>query len=178
MIRRPPRSTLFPYTTLFRSHRARSSWRPSGPELAHRKLSRLSVRPYGQRFGPSRGGSSETFWSGNSFSARSHRCASRRPVSLLETGRWLGDFLPRPSSRDGRSVAHPRRSRDRSPARRRGLLWRGENGRQFLPKRKPGCYWRGGIPRPGGGGLFPNSPRGGDAGSRPPPPPPPHPPPP
>src|SRR5690349_23778548 len=29
MIRRPPRSTLFPYTTLFRSHwpRARSSWR-------------------------------------------------------------------------------------------------------------------------------------------------------
>src|SRR5215510_16139641 len=25
MIRRPPRSTLFPYTTLFRSHRARTS---------------------------------------------------------------------------------------------------------------------------------------------------------
>src|SRR3712207_7349318 len=25
MIRRPPRSTLFPYTTLFRSHRARAS---------------------------------------------------------------------------------------------------------------------------------------------------------
>src|SRR5260370_15511623 len=29
MIRRPPRSTLFPYTTLFRSRRRR--WRPSGP---------------------------------------------------------------------------------------------------------------------------------------------------
>src|SRR5947208_4478164 len=32
MIRRPPRSTLFPYTTLFRSHRGsergRSRWRP------------------------------------------------------------------------------------------------------------------------------------------------------
>src|SRR5205823_10835278 len=27
MIRRPPRSTLFPYTTLFRSKSARSSWR-------------------------------------------------------------------------------------------------------------------------------------------------------
>src|SRR5437588_5263978 len=27
MIRRPPRSTLFPYTTLFRSHRPRSSLR-------------------------------------------------------------------------------------------------------------------------------------------------------
>src|SRR5947208_13107762 len=33
MIRRPPRSTLFPYTTLFRSWTARSGvrWRPSGP---------------------------------------------------------------------------------------------------------------------------------------------------
>src|SRR5687767_15432939 len=35
MIRRPPRSTLFPYTTLFRSCRSRSSaasrsWRPAG----------------------------------------------------------------------------------------------------------------------------------------------------
>src|SRR3712207_7190978 len=33
MIRRPPRSTLFPYTTLFRSGRSRSAsprWRPSG----------------------------------------------------------------------------------------------------------------------------------------------------
>src|SRR5256885_2662015 len=29
MIRRPPRSTLFPYTTLFRSRRARD-WRPAG----------------------------------------------------------------------------------------------------------------------------------------------------
>src|SRR5699024_11505988 len=26
MIRRPPRSTLFPYTTLFRSHQARQHW--------------------------------------------------------------------------------------------------------------------------------------------------------
>src|SRR5258708_32030341 len=30
MIRRPPRSTLFPYTTLFRSH-ARPWWRGGGP---------------------------------------------------------------------------------------------------------------------------------------------------
>src|SRR3989475_8145242 len=29
MIRRPPRSTLFPYTTLFRSHRATARGRPS-----------------------------------------------------------------------------------------------------------------------------------------------------
>src|SRR5437016_8530139 len=29
MIRRPPRSTLFPYTTLFRSEEARRAWRPA-----------------------------------------------------------------------------------------------------------------------------------------------------
>src|SRR3712207_8879788 len=33
MIRRPPRSTLFPYTTLFRSHRSRSMKRSDIPEL-------------------------------------------------------------------------------------------------------------------------------------------------
>src|SRR2546428_1818490 len=32
MIRRPPRSTLFPYTTLFRSDRLRSPRRPAPPE--------------------------------------------------------------------------------------------------------------------------------------------------
>src|SRR5688572_32024315 len=31
MIRRPPRSTLFPYTTLFRSRRRRKSWDTSFP---------------------------------------------------------------------------------------------------------------------------------------------------
>src|SRR3712207_7988945 len=45
MIRRPPRSTLFPYTTLFRSLRCgcRRSWgpswrNPSGAQLRHRTL--------------------------------------------------------------------------------------------------------------------------------------------
>src|SRR5258708_13142743 len=37
MIRRPPRSTLFPYTTLFRSHHSES--RRSAPALAARRLS-------------------------------------------------------------------------------------------------------------------------------------------
>src|SRR5256885_15768346 len=32
MIRRPPRSTLFPYTTLFRSTTARVQWGKGGPE--------------------------------------------------------------------------------------------------------------------------------------------------
>src|SRR3712207_8733385 len=35
MIRRPPRSTLFPYTTLFRSYRQRAGW-------THRDLLRLA----------------------------------------------------------------------------------------------------------------------------------------
>src|SRR3712207_8692006 len=37
MIRRPPRSTLFPYTTLFRSHRgaARQGPRPRHPRREH-----------------------------------------------------------------------------------------------------------------------------------------------
>src|SRR5207248_11357269 len=47
MLRRPPRSTLFPYTTLFRSHcgwnRARSSWRNRPAETsADRKSTRLN----------------------------------------------------------------------------------------------------------------------------------------
>src|SRR3954466_16432782 len=37
MIRRPPRSTLFPYTTLFRSRRLR---RPRGPRRGRRRLPR------------------------------------------------------------------------------------------------------------------------------------------
>src|SRR5215203_6352899 len=44
MIRRPPRSTLFPYTTLFRSHRRRHA--AQHPELGqhHRRGDRKSTR--------------------------------------------------------------------------------------------------------------------------------------
>src|SRR5260221_1023557 len=42
MIRRPPRSTLFPYTTLFRSHVRRARPVPPVP-LSHRTSSRPSV---------------------------------------------------------------------------------------------------------------------------------------
>src|SRR3989442_7573985 len=41
MIRRPPRSTLFPYTTLFRSDRSVSS-DPSLPVHPHTELSRIA----------------------------------------------------------------------------------------------------------------------------------------
>src|SRR5256885_11309079 len=38
MIRRPPRSTLFPYTTLFRSHFREHARRPSEREVGGRRL--------------------------------------------------------------------------------------------------------------------------------------------
>src|SRR3712207_7185001 len=38
MIRRPPRSTLFPYTTLFRSEVAHGEQRAAGPHQRHRAL--------------------------------------------------------------------------------------------------------------------------------------------
>src|SRR2546426_3477810 len=53
MIRRPPRSTLFPYTTLFRSHAARHECRlrdrdrrvtPRGEELPHDHLHHFRLR--------------------------------------------------------------------------------------------------------------------------------------
>src|SRR6266404_5571285 len=57
MIRRPPRSTLFPYTTLFRSeqHAAVASWSPDGkltlwtstqtPHYVHRALAKVLELP-------------------------------------------------------------------------------------------------------------------------------------
>src|SRR5438270_13488160 len=44
LIRRPPRSTLFPYTTLFRSLRSRRPHSQRRRRHAHRKIERHSVR--------------------------------------------------------------------------------------------------------------------------------------
>src|SRR3712207_7256703 len=44
MIRRPPRSTLFPYTTLFRSRRIRGAASPSRSRSQHRRDQRGSLR--------------------------------------------------------------------------------------------------------------------------------------
>src|SRR2546425_4281254 len=58
MIRRPPRSTLFPYTTLFRSEQAddalRAQARPALEPLDHPALARPGKRPAAPRRG--RGG--------------------------------------------------------------------------------------------------------------------------
>src|SRR3712207_7646913 len=44
MIRRPPRSTLFPYTTLFRSRRRRAAGRSAGRRRRRRPARRLPPR--------------------------------------------------------------------------------------------------------------------------------------
>src|SRR5688572_32986607 len=53
MIRRPPRSTLFPYTTLFRSSERLHCWEPLSPGPLRAPANRLlptplSVRPVGR----------------------------------------------------------------------------------------------------------------------------------
>src|SRR5216683_7549577 len=48
MIRRPPRSTLFPYTTLFRSHRARSQ-RLDGPSVSGQVRPPFPSSPWGKQ---------------------------------------------------------------------------------------------------------------------------------
>src|SRR5215203_7532448 len=50
MIRRPPRSTLFPYTTLFRSH-PREAGRPGGCALRARQADRVRADRQGVREG-------------------------------------------------------------------------------------------------------------------------------
>src|SRR5438270_5224800 len=45
MIRRPPRSTLFPYTTLFRSAPAPESSRPNAERPEQRKPGKPAMRP-------------------------------------------------------------------------------------------------------------------------------------
>src|SRR2546425_4809771 len=47
MIRRPPRSTLFPYTTLFRSDlRDAFRWSPDGRRVAFWRLDQTAIRPF------------------------------------------------------------------------------------------------------------------------------------
>src|SRR3712207_6943451 len=49
MIRRPPRSTLFPYTTLFRSAVDRLGRRPRHPHVGAEERAEVALHPPGQR---------------------------------------------------------------------------------------------------------------------------------
>src|SRR3989449_4727920 len=108
MIRRPPRSTLFPYTTLFRSSSRRSS--STGPSTSH--AGRSSSRP------PS------TTWSGRSRGrARTSRRRWRRAPSTRARSRRGPEPPPPPDEHEGlptevrraralHARAHPARVRD------------------------------------------------------------------
>src|SRR3712207_7911221 len=52
MIRRPPRSTLFPYTTLFRSPRSRSQTEPSAPRGASQRPPQATQGSSSRRWPP------------------------------------------------------------------------------------------------------------------------------
>src|SRR5258708_11129592 len=54
MIRRPPRSTLFPYTTLFRSHTIHFSANPMSPRIQNRGTNSLDIgsRPHFRKRAP------------------------------------------------------------------------------------------------------------------------------
>src|SRR5256885_12063109 len=49
MIRRPPRSTLFPYTTLFRSLWAQGTSKSDATEIAHEAMRKLGIESLGRR---------------------------------------------------------------------------------------------------------------------------------
>src|SRR2546422_9971954 len=90
MIRRPPRSTLFPYTTLFRSRRYRR--RGAGERVARRVFDMFPGRWEGTELGSNV--EAQAFW--------------RRGIGR-HTGGRLKD-VPRPAGRGGRTrVANPRR---------------------------------------------------------------------
>src|SRR3712207_9236760 len=94
MIRRPPRSTLFPYTTLFRSLQRRDVDEPGAAVLriGRRRLGDEAVQPpqeRGQRLARSRGRADERVGAGG----------DGRPGLLLRLGRGLDRKSTRLNSR-------------------------------------------------------------------------------
>src|SRR3712207_8027946 len=82
MIRRPPRSTLFPYTTLFRSHRVPAVERqplPAGTELG----GRCGGQGGGAHASPPRGGAAA------SRRARRFSCRSEEHTAELQSRQYL-----------------------------------------------------------------------------------------
>src|SRR2546422_7176261 len=119
MIRRPPRSTLFPYTTLFRSPQARLRVRvlqtghvPSArrrlrgrrPTVAHsveRRAGALGLQHHVQP-GPHRGGlACSALHCLRRRQAVPEKCGPRRSMTTVERYRGVGRG---PKTRDGRSV--------------------------------------------------------------------------
>src|SRR3712207_8564163 len=84
MIRRPPRSTLFPYTTLFRSANLEQAWRINAP----RAFSPTANRNNGSY--PRADGCKAQRWRASSFGgAKSYRSRSEEHTSELQSRQYL-----------------------------------------------------------------------------------------
>src|SRR2546422_11726219 len=103
MIRRPPRSTLFPYTTLFRSHL-------SGPALVYATLAGLAV--------PLLAGS---FWSGETLATKLLAAGGVAWVLLFPL--WYIDRRARPLFAAAYEQEDLVEVLEAATARRRGALW-------------------------------------------------------
>src|SRR5256885_8874936 len=82
MIRRPPRSTLFPYTTLFRS----GATRRSRDAPSRHALSAKDVRPVGNRRSVAFGGNRPRIWrgcSGGMGRSEEHTSELQSPCNLV-----------------------------------------------------------------------------------------------
>src|SRR3712207_9596568 len=117
MIRRPPRSTLFPYTTLFRSTSATSASRSSSSATFNLLLGSTSAT-----------GSHPPLTRGPRRRCCPPRCRHRRAQHLHRTPR-------RPSTEWSRSFLRLRRSHGRRPPRPRGQLRR-RLGNEGSPRRR------------------------------------------
>src|SRR3989449_6479614 len=114
MIRRPPRSTLFPYTTLFRSLGPLARWlaggddRAAGPSLVHRVPvpSRAQVAPHAPSPAVRRirgGGAPRAARQGRGARRGGATVRARRPARLT----WSTTSGPPRSSSRGRASSSP-----------------------------------------------------------------------
>src|SRR2546425_1197630 len=107
MIRRPPRSTLFPYTTLFRSPRMASAPSPGGAARVHRQAGwrrhrgLRAAKPRARRSAGRRGADRRVLRSGGVVARAGPAAAHRARVPLgdrqaraLLAGRWGRDERP------------------------------------------------------------------------------------
>src|ERR1035438_2217307 len=111
MIRRPPRSTLFPFTSLFRSGLLHATERASGP-LAHAELLRLRAVPpaAGLRRGPGVPGGGGHCHVGGSLPARTQSPLGPRERSYRVDSRR--DFIESYSARRLLTIVLPSRSEE------------------------------------------------------------------
>src|SRR6185436_12115311 len=154
MIRRPPRSTLFPYTTLFRSDPAVAA-RRRRPVLGRRV--RRRVRVPGRGFRPERGAPLRPRPLRSRGSAAHRACPPRRRLRRARRG-WLRRAPPpRVLGRTPRDRRHPRvgastRPRRRPLEARRRVLQHERSDQRRVPRRR-------GDRRAAAGGAMTSAPR-------------------